>query len=65
MVIILCIRGTDGEALPGVPRLQLTYVGCPERAPPPENPFPHDIPWTTAMLNMVTGSPNPHGSFYG
>ena len=42
---ISCFRGTDGEggknqknkekALPGFPRLHLTYVGCPERAPPP------------------------------
>ena len=38
---ITCFRGTDGEGgknkktLPGFPRLHLTYVGCPERAPPP------------------------------
>ena len=26
-------------------------------------PFPHDIPGKTAMLNMVTGSTNPHGKY--
>ena len=45
--------GTDGEGskkqkhkkktLPGFPRPHLTYVGCPERAPPPGIRSLHDF----------------------
>ena len=42
-----------------------TYVRwLPRESTTAKNPFPHDIPWTIAMLNMVTRSTNPHGNFY-
>ena len=57
----------SGNRRRGTPRspAAASYV-CwfPRESTTARNPFPHDIPGTTATLNMVTGSTNPHGKFF-
>ena len=56
----------SGNRRRGTPRspAAASYVcWLPRESTTASNPFPHDIPGTTATLSMVTGSTNPHGKF--